>query len=243
MTKSNKHHAGASPESPSTVKNNKFEPYGTHPAESRIPRIPRIHRIRCQEPLLGTTLPRAPGASMTWVKTNSLKTLIPSMRGTSADSCAPSSAPHLMMRSSSTPSTSTAICCTKLDCLQACATVCSWVCSAGSIGATGQTILLPYLDMGGSWVGPFLICYKVVWLVFDLVVGTLNLYHVLYSVPLSSKYRCAGAPEPMSSTFKCMRICNGSQQLNKDLVPKLVLHKHRMLARWFSPCLCLQHSH
>ena len=59
MKKSKKHHAGASPESPSTVKNNKFEPFGIHP------RIQRIQRIRCQDPRLGTTLPRAPGVRMT----------------------------------------------------------------------------------------------------------------------------------------------------------------------------------
>ncbi len=40
MKKSNKHGAGASPESPSTVKNNKFEPFGTHPAESLDPADP-----------------------------------------------------------------------------------------------------------------------------------------------------------------------------------------------------------
>ncbi len=59
------HCTGVSPESPSTVnKNNEFARFGTHP---------RIPQIRCQEPRLGTTLPRAPGARMMWVKTNSLK--------------------------------------------------------------------------------------------------------------------------------------------------------------------------
>ncbi len=51
----------------STVKNINLEQFGTHPWIHRIP------PIRCQEPQLGTTLPRAPGAKMAWVKTNSLK--------------------------------------------------------------------------------------------------------------------------------------------------------------------------
>ncbi len=46
MNKSRKYHAGASPESPSTVKNNKFVRFGTHP---RIHRIHQIHRKRCQQ--------------------------------------------------------------------------------------------------------------------------------------------------------------------------------------------------
>jgi len=37
------------------------EQFGTHP------RIRRIRRIKCQEPRLGTCLPRAPGVRMTWV--------------------------------------------------------------------------------------------------------------------------------------------------------------------------------
>jgi len=45
----------------STVKNREFARFGTH---LRIPQILRIPRIRCQEPQLGTTLPRAPGARM-----------------------------------------------------------------------------------------------------------------------------------------------------------------------------------
>ncbi len=35
-----KHNARASPESPSTVKNFKFEPFGTHPAEALEPADP-----------------------------------------------------------------------------------------------------------------------------------------------------------------------------------------------------------
>ena len=44
--------------------------FGTRP---RIPRIPRIPRKRCQQLLLGASLPHAPGARMTGVTTNSLK--------------------------------------------------------------------------------------------------------------------------------------------------------------------------
>ena len=62
MKKSKKHCTGASPESPSIVKHNKFEPFGIHP---RIQRIRRIRRIRCQELRLGPSLPRAPGVRMT----------------------------------------------------------------------------------------------------------------------------------------------------------------------------------
>ena len=40
MTKSTKHCTGASPESPSTVKNNKFEPFGIHPADTADPADP-----------------------------------------------------------------------------------------------------------------------------------------------------------------------------------------------------------
>ncbi len=45
------------------VKNYEFAQFGTHP------RIPRILRIKCQEPRLGTDLPRAPGARMTCMAT------------------------------------------------------------------------------------------------------------------------------------------------------------------------------
>ena len=71
MKKAKKHCTGASPASPSIVKHNKFEPFGIHPRNQRIP------PIRCQEPRLGTTLPHAPGDRMTWVYTNSLKTYRP----------------------------------------------------------------------------------------------------------------------------------------------------------------------
>ena len=37
MKKSKKHCTGASPESPSIVKNNKFEPFGIHPADPPDP--------------------------------------------------------------------------------------------------------------------------------------------------------------------------------------------------------------
>ena len=40
MEKSKKHHAGASPESASTVKNNKFARFGTHPAQPPDPADP-----------------------------------------------------------------------------------------------------------------------------------------------------------------------------------------------------------
>ena len=53
------------------VKNNGFCRFGTHQRIHRIHRIHQIHwiqriqRIRCQEPRLRTSLPRAPGVRMT----------------------------------------------------------------------------------------------------------------------------------------------------------------------------------
>ncbi len=70
------HRARVSPESPSTVKTTSLSHLELIRGSRSIHRIHRIPRIRCQEPRLGTTLPRVPGARMTWVKTNSLKLCI-----------------------------------------------------------------------------------------------------------------------------------------------------------------------
>ena len=48
----------------STINSSKFEIFGTHPGNTRIPRTPII---RCHQPRLGTTLTHAPGVRMTWV--------------------------------------------------------------------------------------------------------------------------------------------------------------------------------
>ncbi len=62
MNMSRKHRAGASPESPSTVKNNNLEPFGIHLRCRQIPIIP----IKWwQDVLFGPPPPRAPGARMT----------------------------------------------------------------------------------------------------------------------------------------------------------------------------------
>ena len=46
----------------------KIKPFGIHPASPAIPVSPRIPRIRWHQPQVGTPLPHAPGARMTWVK-------------------------------------------------------------------------------------------------------------------------------------------------------------------------------
>ncbi len=63
-----------SSESPSTIKNNEFARFGIHP---RNPWIQRILAKWWQDPRLRPHYPCAPGARMTVVKANSLKTYLP----------------------------------------------------------------------------------------------------------------------------------------------------------------------